>query len=100
MPAEAEELVTQEVPALAVPVVVVLVEQLTARMALPILAVGAVALTVQTLPAQAAAVLSLFALRVHTHLLTVQPQSVEQPRERTPLAAPISLSTRSIRQAH
>jgi hypothetical protein len=99
MPVAAVALVTQEVPALAVPVAVVLVEQLTARMALPILAVGAVALTVQTRQERAAAVSSLCALRVHTHLLTVKLQSAEQPRERTPLAALTTRSTRSIRRA-
>jgi ABC-type transport system involved in cytochrome c biogenesis permease subunit len=99
MPVAAVALVTQEVPALAVPVAVVLVEQLTARMALPILAVGAAALSLTTRQAQAAAVLSLCALRDLTHLLTVKPQSVEQPREHTRLAALTMLTTLSIRLA-
>jgi hypothetical protein len=64
------------------------------------LAAAAVAVAKLATAAQAAAVLSLCALRVPTHLLTVQPQSVEQPREHTPLAALTTLTTRSIRQAH
>jgi hypothetical protein len=50
--------------------------------------------------ALAAAVLSLCALRVPTHLLTVQLQLVEQPREHTQVAAPHTITSRSTRQAH
>jgi hypothetical protein len=48
---------------------------------------------------QAAAVLSLCALRVPTLPLTVQLQSVEHERERTPLVRPHTIISRLIRQA-
>jgi NADPH:quinone reductase-like Zn-dependent oxidoreductase len=49
--------------------------------------------------ATAAAVLSLFALRVHTHLLTVQLHLVEHRQEPTQVAALTMLTTLSIRLA-
>jgi hypothetical protein len=76
----------------------------TARQPQPTLAVGAAppvaVMLVQETAATAAAVLSLFALRVHTHLLRVKRQSVEQPRERTQVAAHLMPTTRSIHLAH